>query len=185
MSDQAGNVNFSYVANGIIPTENKGALQEEFIGELTYMIDNVLQQAQSKIIGLAPEDAWDLVIKCANRMRENKADADTRDLNQDGFTRIDFEVFLQKADQIVPSVISEIEKRYGQEELSKAVAPDDILSSIKEKMVDCTWLYLKAKRAGNQKMMFECAKQLYAAKNNQFVISTLLDEMDDSRKNDE
>lgn len=177
MSDQSGNVSFSYVANGVIPSNDKGALQEEFIGELTYMIDNVLQQAKERITGLAPENAWALLIACANRMRAQRADAEARDLNQNGFTSVDFENFRRNADQIVPSVLAEIEHRYGYETLSKSIAPDDIIASINEKMLDCTWLYLKARSQGNQRLMFECAKHLYAAKNNKVVISTFLDEL--------
>ena len=176
MSDPTGNVNFSYMANGVIPMETKSLLQEEFIGELTYVIDCVLKQAETKITGLKTEDAWKLINACAYRMH-NQAENPVNNMERKSFTDMDFELFMQQADTIVPGVVDEIERRYGYERLSKAVTPGDIISSIQEKMTDCAWLYLKAKNAGNQELMFACAKQLYAAKNNQYVVSTILDEL--------
>ena len=153
----------------------KGASADEFIHELAESVNGVLAQAEDRITGMDVRASWERLYSHARGLnntsvpREEKQKKHEREMN--------FAYFAQYSEFIIPGIISEIYKKYGQDYISHCVSHGDMSASLYEKIIDSAWLYYCAKEEGNEEMMFACAKQLVAAQSNKALIETIMNEI--------
>lgn len=175
IKDDNQEIRYTYTQNRpIIP----GEATQDFLNELAVTIDSVLRQAKSQITGIDADKAWDMLYTCVKNVNYTAPARRKTDVqpNKDQ-KKMEFNYFVQYSDLIVPGLYNEIEEKYGKENLARCVSRGDLAASAHEKVLDCAWMYINAKNELNEELMFACAKQMIAARNNENLIGALLDEV--------
>ena len=175
IKDENQEIRFTYTQNRPII---QGEAAQDFLNELAITIDSVLRQAKTKITGLDADKAWDMLYNCVKSVSystpaRRKTDAPHNKEQK----KMEFNYFVQYSDLIVPGIYNEIEEKYGKETLARSITRGDLAASAHEKVLDCAWMYINAKNELNEELMFACAKQLIAARNNENLIGAVLDEV--------
>ena len=174
--DPNGQINYTYTTDRPIKAGEPSTVYP-FINELTITIDKVLQAAKEQITCMDEDQAWEMMYECVKMMRGHGTPKPQNKREGDAFREMSFNYFTRYADHIIPEIINEVHKKYGKDYLVGCLTPGDMLSSAKEQVISSAWLYISARKDGDEERMFACAKQLIAANSNQKLVDEFMKEI--------